>query len=683
MRRFTVAALTLFLFSCGASPLHAPPRPEAQEVRLDTVEGRRSAFLAAYRSLRAEDFARARSSFEALAASYPELEDYSLHFLAKSTARSGDAARAAEIWGRLADGHPKSVFLGASALERGRIWRDEGRLDAARIVLEKARKSGPEVRHEALFELAEIDASSGNLRAALDQFLAVRNAEPGATLGNRARNRMEELRRANPALQPSRPELEEELRLLVRERAFAEAVETANRLLAIAPPAGRAEFLRLRATAEQGMGNWETAVATLREVVRSYPDSPWTPECFFQSARLLWNHDRNTEAEEAFRDFRRRYPKDRNAAEALYAVARIEQSSGRYEHAIATYGKVARAYPRGRLAFESRWRVGWIRYQQEQWRAAGEEFRRLASSEPSGKRFEALYWQARSLEKAGRATAATKLYRQILEDSPASYYAALAERRLGVSNGATAIVEPVAPLAIGAAPEGVADDYHLVRARELQQIGLNPMAVKELHAFEAANFRDPPMTRFLLSAYRAADGYRDLVRLRRKKETSDPQTLYPLAYWPLVTRTTSGTAVDPLLVLSVMRQESMFDPEARSGANAIGLMQLIPSTASRMAAELNRSVATEDLYEPEVNISLGVAYLARLQGLYRGEPIRVLAAYNAGEDAVAKWDRARPAGDVDEWVENITYRETRDYVKRVLANQRKYRGIYGGSGDHQ
>lgn len=684
MRWFAAVAVSLFVFACGASSTHSPRAlPAPERARLDTVEGRRSAFLAAYRLLRAGDFAGAQPSFEALATRYPELEDYALHFLALIAAKTGDAARAVEIWGRLAESHPKSIFLGTAALERARIWRTEGRFDAARAVLPATRESGPEIRHEANFELAEIDAATGNVRRAVDQFLAVRHAAPGTTLGDRARGRMEQLRRADPSLQPSRSEREDELRLLLRERAHAQAVETANELITTAPDAARPELLSLRASAEQGLGDWNKAVSTLREVVERHPGSTQAPDCFYRFARLLWNHDRNTEAEQAFREFLRRYPKDRNNAEALYAVARIEQSSGRTEQAIATYGKLARKYPRGRLAYEARWRVGWIRYQQERWRAAADEFRRLTSAEGDRKSADALYWQARALENGGNATAAATLYRQILNDRSGSYYADLAEQRLGVRNAPVVPFDADRPLRIAEPPQSATERYHLVRARELQEIGLNALAVKELRAFEHENIRDPSLTRFLLAAYPAADGYREVVRLRRKKETSDPRALYPLAYWPLVTQNAATSGVDPLLVVSLMRQESMFDPDARSSANAIGLMQLLPSTANAVASGLKRSVTIEDLYDADVNITLGVAYLAQLHDRYGGEAIKVLAAYNAGEDAVAKWDQRNSRLAPDEWVESISYRETRDYVKRVLGNHRKYRELYGRAADHQ
>jgi soluble lytic murein transglycosylase len=136
--------------------------------------------------------------------------------------------------------------------------------------------------------------------------------------------------------------------------------------------------------------------------------------------------------------------------------------------------------------------------------------------------------------------------------------------------------------------------------------------------------------------------------------------------------------VDPLLVTALIRQESLFDPEAVSGADARGLMQLLPRTADEIARSTGVPPPESGaLHDTTTNIDLGVALLARLLARYGGSEAKALAAYNAGEDAVTKWERRYGDRDADEFVELISYRETRDYVKTVLRNYRLYRRIYG------
>src|SRR2546427_60186 len=115
--------------------------------------------------------------------------------------------------------------------------------------------------------------------------------------------------------------------------------------------------------------------------------------------------------------------------------------------------------------------------------------------------------------------------------------------------------------------------------------------------------------------------------------------LYPRAYWPLVSEAAEAARLDPLLVLALMRQESTFDPEAVSPAAAYGLMQLIIPTAEQVGGT---TVTAAELTDPARNIELGTRYLRRLLDRYDGDVAKALAAYNGGEDAVAKWDARAP-----------------------------------------
>jgi soluble lytic murein transglycosylase len=179
-----------------------------------------------------------------------------------------------------------------------------------------------------------------------------------------------------------------------------------------------------------------------------------------------------------------------------------------------------------------------------------------------------------------------------------------------------------------------------------------------------------------LVAYPAVDGYSDAIRLANARGINDPDIFYPMAFWPQIRRHTADGAVDPLLVLALMRQESLFDPAARSPADARGLMQLLPSTAERVARSRGE-VPPRSLYDPDAYITLGVAYLGQLLRDYDGDPRKALAAYNGGEPAVAKWTERFGQLEADEFVESITYRETRDYVKKVMGNYRRYQVRYG------
>ena len=118
---------------------------------------------------------------------------------------------------------------------------------------------------------------------------------------------------------------------------------------------------------------------------------------------------------------------------------------------------------------------------------------------------------------------------------------------------------------------------------------------------------------------------------------------------------------------------------ARSVADARGVMQLLPSTADKVAARSGIAQSRIDLYDPSINIELGSTNLKMMLAMFNGNPFKAIAAYNAGEEAVQRWD-AKYAGPDDEWVENIEYAETRNYVKKVVGGMREYQMLYPALG---
>ena len=140
------------------------------------------------------------------------------------------------------------------------------------------------------------------------------------------------------------------------------------------------------------------------------------------------------------------------------------------------------------------------------------------------------------------------------------------------------------------------------------------------------------------------------------------------------------TSLDPYLVASLIRQESEFDPEARSRSNARGLMQLLPSTARYMAKQIPdrraRAYRLAALYQPEINLIYGTYYLRKVLDQFNGTVEYALAGYNAGERRVEEWMRDANFEDPAEFVESIPITETREYVQAVLRNAALYRKLY-------
>jgi soluble lytic murein transglycosylase len=161
-------------------------------------------------------------------------------------------------------------------------------------------------------------------------------------------------------------------------------------------------------------------------------------------------------------------------------------------------------------------------------------------------------------------------------------------------------------------------------------------------------------------------------------EIPDPvlKVIFPLEYWELIRRHSAARGLDPYLVAALVAQESTFDPSARSGANAWGLMQIVPATGRRLArAEGLRRFRTAQLVDPDINVRLGTRYFSDLVDRFGGAHY-ALASYNAGESRVVRWRAERPGVDRDEFIDDIPFPETQNYVKRILGTSEDYRRLY-------
>lgn len=677
MRRGWVLLFCVSLLACSTSHSTVARTPSAAPAAAASED---TTFVEAVRLVDAKRYGEAVPLLRSGMGNDERVEDYYLYYLGIAEARSGDG-RAASRFVELRTRYPQSIWAPAAALELGRLNRQQGKTEEAEAFLAVAAGAPDrDVAASAELERAQILIAAGRNAEAAQILADLRRDARGTSAVPQARTLLRSLRAQDPSLALHGSEWLAETRLLLEERDFVGAEKAAR----TADPYGDdVEAHILLAESLKGQGNTSAAVSVLGQVVERHPDDPAASRALYRMAQLLWNENEDVSAEAAFLQFLKRYPGSPQVPDALYALARIQQSSGRSEAAIATYQKLVLDYPSAKTTWEARWRIGWILYSQRRWNEAASAFGRLADAggDPA-EVASALYWQARSLERAGRIDAANAEYRRVIEQAPISYYAGRAEQRLGEERFevASSITEAGVPLP--AAPPTVSS-FHLARYQALREMGSSRFARGEVAAMER-EASDPAALQFLFYAYANADDFPSARRIARQVEVpagAKERVLYPLAFWDQVSEASSKNQVDPLLVVSLIRQESLFDPEARSPADARGLMQLLPSTARQEAAELGwKDNPSERLGDPEVNVTLGVRHLRSLIDQYDGDVVKALAAYNGGTGAVNRWQTQFAELEGDEFVESITYRETRDYVKRVLGNRRAYVRLYSSGG---
>jgi soluble lytic murein transglycosylase len=271
------------------------------------------------------------------------------------------------------------------------------------------------------------------------------------------------------------------------------------------------------------------------------------------------------------------------------------------------------------------------------------------------------YFEARVLERHGDAAAATALYRQVAQE--ANFHGFLAADRLDQDYALCPIkVDSAEPIRAA-----LAENPTLTRALTLFRLDHPAWADREWRALlptldDAQRVEAVRQARAVGWHNRIFDlgNGADALRLYRLR--------FPLPYASLLREQARKHALDPAWLAAQIRAESTWMPDARSAANALGLMQIRPGTGKALARQLGIAWRSErTLLQGSTNIRLGSAYLAQMLTRHAQLPYLAIAAYNAGETPVSQWREERPALDADIWIETIPYKETRDYVARVLA----------------
>ena len=299
------------------------------------------------------------------------------------------------------------------------------------------------------------------------------------------------------------------------------------------------------------------------------------------------------------------------------------------------------------------------------WPAALAAIRRMPDAQRNDSRW--TWFAARTSELTGDVAGAQVLYRQAARN--ADFHGFLAADKLDQPYALC----PWQPLVTPAAKQAIARDPAIVRALQLFALDRKGWAQRE---WDEALSRYSDEQRRIAVEVAQDNGWFDrgvfaLVNVGGKRfpeETRLYRLRFPLHHQASIRREAARNDLDPAWIAAEIRAESVFDPNARSSADARGLMQVLPGTGAEVARKLGLPWGGgQSLYDADTNITLGSAYLRQLMDRYGGKPYQVIAGYNAGPAPLGRWMSQRPAMDADFWIETISYKETREYVARVLG----------------
>ena len=482
-----------------------------------------------------------------------------------------------------------------------------------------------------------------------------------------------------------------ESQLLYRERRYADAEKQLKELLNVSSRSRRNEIQRWLARVYSTSGQTQAAIDIYLALAKNNRRNSTGSSSLYRAAWLAFNGSMHSEAVKLFGEFISRYPRSNSVTSAQWYLAWNAYRLGDIPSAIATVDRMLRRYPNTSL------------------------------------KQQVTYWRGRWLTMLNRTKEAIETLRRAYALQPLHYYGVLSRQRLFELNVApnplTSLSAQRPLLASADETDALAAEEFIPEADELPELGRVPSLppepipwggslfewdsesakralrliklghgeyasnlVKDLKPIPGYTESEVIYARSLLQQSLGAYNIAFQLIVRQfgdtLKKQIGPDTLsifrvaYPAAFESLVRRKCGQVEMDPSLIWAIMRQESAFAIRALSWASAQGLMQIIPITGRKIAAALNKEdYDVSMLRTPETSIEFGSWYFAELIKKFHGHPALAIASYNAGPQAVSRWVDARPGIATDEFIEEIPYKETRHYVKKVLSNYSVYREL--------
>ncbi|MEO8522360.1 MAG: transglycosylase SLT domain-containing protein [Acidobacteriota bacterium] len=621
------------------------------------------------------------------------LGDYAAYYIALSQLRQGRAADARRSFEALLDRKPSGYVAIAAAMGAGEAAETAGDPSAAVKFYERAADQKGAITEDVLYRIGRAALAAGDRRKAADALVRVYYEFPlteAATLAAAQLPALEDQRpRKNPKLDIARAQL------LFGARRYTEARAAFQGLQAVADGDDR-EVADLRvAECDFYLKRYAAARDTLRPYLDRASRKAEARFFYLSSLRELGQHADSIALTTALvADF----PDSSWSEEALNNLGTLYIVTNEDALATKTFKQLYEQFPTGLRAERAAWKYGWASYRNGDYAETVRVFESAALAFPrSDYRPPFLYWSARAHARLDAMGQAEVRLRLVYTDYANSYYGRLADQRLSslgkpADGGAVRLASRDASPASAPAPAAVQALPTDAVIRLLLANGLYEDALGELRFAQRAWGNAPRLDATIAWIYHEKGELRRAISLMRRAypqhltaggeelPTEILQVIYPMAYWDAIRRNAAAQDLDPYVVAALIAQESTFEPGVKSVANAWGLMQIVPATGRRLAQSIGiRKFTTDSLTNPDLNIRLGTLYFSRLVQQFGGT-YYALASYNAGESRIVRWKAERPGLDEDEFIDDIPFPETQNYVKRILGTAADYRMLYGPGG---
>jgi tRNA dimethylallyltransferase len=674
----------------------------------DSIEAKRSRFLLALIHAEQGKPEETIKLLEPLSKNYAEVEDYTRYYLIQAQSQSGKHKKVQANILELLQRNPNTLLyaklqlvLAETQIQLGEKAAGIKTLKEAILAItdnfshQKFRKFLPDL----IFKLAELQEQTGKQTEAYLNFRQLHIKYPN-------HDQMPEAETAIKRL--SALEAVKEVPLTLREHTdriqglfenvrYEEVIQEIQKLQKennLLP--GRFYFFLARA--HGGLRDRKNANKILLKFLKTYPHHAKVQNAKFDIGRNLWNLGRPLQGAKYFQAVTKDTPSSELAVKAQFFLGKIYEEQKNFPQALKNYKTALEKYPNESYAQWAGWRLGWVHYLDGKFEDAFNKFQEAADRFPDKSFIEYnLYWSAKSAEKLNKKDVARDLYVKVAELFPYTFHGIRAKDRLLALGIKPSPDNPISKppvkeekMELGR-PLSSREKFHHTRAHELAQLGLNQDARNEIIELQKTVRKNLTGVLWLSQLYHQAQGYAESLRLLHlyKDFTTKPKEknlsekfwkhFFPLAYEDSVLGYAKTRKVDPYFVNGIIRQESLFDSQALSPAGARGLMQIMPATGKKLYSKtkFKKPFETDALFDPDLNIRLGVKYVSQLNKRFNSNGMHILISYNAGPHVLKKWlERFGHFSDMDVFIESIPYPETRRYVKHVLRNLGIYKALY-------
>jgi peptidoglycan lytic transglycosylase len=665
-------------------------------------------FVLGYREFQKDRFAEAEHDLENAARGDSPLADFTEYYRGAALGAGRKPAEAARLVANFSERYPQSALRAEAVALLARCLTDSGQAERALQTL----SAEPSVESQPSLGLAKARAlqALGRTEDAVIALEQVYCLSPTSSEAADAGSELEKLRRTLGRArfrEPSAELFSSRAETLLAQGRHRESLRAFAEALVAYPNSSEVPRWKIgRAKSLLGLRRSEEALDALQWPFASDPAMDAQRLATLVEAYAMRGNPESIRV--IVEQLGAVYPKSQPYSEALTRMASYYRRESDWAGAKPYYEILANSFGNTAEADEARWQLGWIAYLEHHDDEARAAFESYVSQNPDARHVpDALYWLGRLAESGGALTEAQALYKALATRYAHNYFGGEAAERLKtLSAGRSAEPESLTrtwaraaslpelipnpppppswlcasrPSESGKALDAVAllESLSLDELAEtyLRLVLSNQAASPELvMALGRVESQQGEVARALLSAGKAFPRYEEYDFSRTPEGLWD--LLFPHPYWPIVRQESEVKGVDPYLVMGLIRQESAFNPNARSPANARGLMQILPQTASPRPS--GRRTATRRLANASYNVQFGSSYLERLLRDYNGVAEYALAAYHAGKANVDEWLAKNSFHDPAEFMESIPIPATRIYVEHVVRDSRVYRQLMAG-----